>query len=284
MSLFIATAAYGYQPTVTAVTDPFPSALNAGLLGRWEVTNPNSWPGSGNIMNNLSTASLYSTSSTATIWSASAIDTTNGVTLNGTSTRIDFGIISTYNSGSYVINTAITASNELTVVYLATLDSTGPTTQVGLSAWNDYANDVSPVQSKYISLVERTAAGGTNSTALRSNNSYNNHSIASYYVANTIKMYGTRVKFATNGEQYWRGTSNFVSYTPTGTTFSTNPLESRNAPWTFGNRQSGTNGVFYSGRWWKGNFYAAYIWNRSLSDTEMTDLQSYLNTYVKANA
>jgi hypothetical protein len=234
-------------------------------------------------MFNLATASLYATSSTATIWSASAIDTTNGVQLNGTSTRVDFGIISTYNSGSYIMNSAMTASNECTVVYLATLDSTGGTTQVGLSAWNDYFADTN--QSKYISLVERTSTGGTNSTNLRSNNSYNGHTISSYFTNDTLKMYGTRVAFSTNNESYWRGTSNFVNFTPSGTQFNADGggLVARNAPWTFGTRGSTTLGGFYS-RYWKGKLYAAYFWNRRLSDAEMGDLQTYLNSYVKTNS
>jgi hypothetical protein len=277
--IFTPTAFFNTPTLVASIVDPFPSGLNSGLLGRFEVTNNLSWPGSGSIMYNLSTASLYATSSTATIWSASAVDTTNGVQLNGTSTRVDFGIISTYNSGSFVMNSAMTASNEFTVVYLATLDSTGGTTQVGLSAWNDYFADTGA--SKYISLVERTSTGGTNTTNLRSNNSYNGHSFSSYYTNDVLKMYGTRVAFTTNGESYWRGTSNFVNFTPSGTTFNTS--EARIAPWTFGTRGSTTLGGFYS-RYWKGKLYAAYFWNRRLSDAEMGDLQTYLNTYVKANS
>jgi hypothetical protein len=177
----------------------------------------------------------------------------------------------------------MTASNEFTIVYLATLDSTGGTTQVGLSAWNDYFADTG--QSKYISLVERTTTGGNASTNLRSNNSYNGHTIGSYYTNDTLKMYGTRLAFTTNGESYWRGTSNFVNYTPTGTTLNSDGggLVARNAPWTFGTRANTTLGGFYS-RYWKGKLYAAYFWNRRLSDTEMGDLQTYLNTYVKANS
>ena len=254
------------------------------MLGRFEVTNNLSWPGSGSIMYNLSTASLYATSSTATIWSASAVDTTNGIQLNGTSTRVDFGIVSTYNSGSFVMNSAMTASNAFTVVYLAEVDSTGGNTQVGLSAWNDYFADTG--QSKYISLVERTSGGGTNSTSLRSNNSYNGHTIGSYYTNDVLKMYGTRLAFTTNGESYWRGTANVSNFTPTGTTLNSDGggLVARNAPWTFGTRFGTTLNTPYSGRWWKGKLYAAYFWDRRLSDTEMSDLQSYLNTYVKANS
>lgn len=281
--IFTPTAFFDTPTLVASIVDPFPSALNSGLVGRFEVTNVLSWPGSGVIMNNLATASLYATSSTATIWSASAVDTTNGIQLNGTSTRVDFGIISTYNSGSYVMNSAMTASNEFTVVYLAQLDSTGLTTQCGLSAWNDYFADTA--QSKYISLIERTSTGGNAGSSLRSNNSYNNRTFSSYFTNDVLKMYGTRLSFTTNGESYWRGTSNFVNFTPTGTTLNSDggAVVARNAPWTFGTRQSTTLGSFYS-RFWKGNLYAAYFWSRRLSDVEMGDLQTYLNTYVKTNS
>lgn len=280
--IFTPTSFFDTPTLAASIVDPFPSALNAGLLGRFEVTNNLSWPGSGVVMNNLSTASLYSTSSTATIWSASAIDTTNGIQLNGTSTRVDFGIVSTYNSGSFVMNSAMTASNQFTVVYLALLDSTGGTNQCPLNAWNDYFADTN--QSKYISLLERTSTGGQASTSLRSNNSFNNRTITAFFTNDTLKMYGTRLAFATNSESYWRGTSNFVNYTPTGTTLNADGggVVARNAPWTFGARGTTTLGGFQ--RYWKGNFYAAYFWNRRLSDTEMTDLQTYLNTYVKTNS
>jgi hypothetical protein len=56
------------------------------------------------------------------------------------------------------------------------------------------------------------------------------------------------------------------------------------APWTFGTRGNTTLGGFYTNRYWKGKLYAAYFWNRRLSDAEMGDLQTYLNTYVKANS
>ena len=252
------------------------------MLGRFEVTNNLSWPGSGSIMYNLSTASLYATSSTATIWSASAVDTTNGVQLNGTSTRVDFGIVSTYNSGSFVMNTAMTASNQFTVVYLAELDSTGGTNQCGLSGWNDYFADTG--QSKYIALLERTTSGGQGSTSLRTNNSYNGRTIGSFFTNDTLKMYGTRLQLTTNGESYWRGTANVVNYTPTGTQLNADGggVVARNTPWTFGARGTTTLNSFQ--RFWKGKFYAAYFWDRRLTDQEMSDLQSYLNTYVKTNS
>lgn len=281
MSLFAAVAAYGFEPISQVVSDNWPTALNAGLIGRWEITNNNSWPGSGSIIYNLSTSSVYSVSS-ASIVNGFSTDTTNGLVLNGSSSRVDFGVLSTYNSGSYNLNDAITSTNELTFAFLCNFTSSGGTQQVGLSAWNDYFADTG--QSKYLTLFERNNASGQLERNLQTNTGANAGTANSFIVDNSTKFYGTRVKFVTNGWQYWVGTANSFTLTPGGgaTSFSTNPLVSRNSPWTFGTRGTTTLNGFQN--YMKGNFYAAYMWNRSLTNQEMTDLQTYTNTYVKSNS
>lgn len=273
MAIFLNTAAYGFEPIVSGI-DQFPSGLNMGLLARYEVTNVNSYPGSGSVLNNLSTASLYSTSSTATVFSASVISSTEGIVLNGSSSRIDIGIISTYASGSYVINNAISESNEFTIAYLANLSgSLVNDTNVGLAAWNDYGG--------YIYLGERNNSSNNLFQALRSNTSYNNVNNSGYFVLNENKLFGTQFKFGTNGWKIWKGTASVATRTAIGTTF--DPAIMNISPWTFGTRMTSTLGSFYN-RYWKGPVWAIYIWNRALSDTEMGDLQNYLNTYVKENS
>lgn len=283
MSLFAATAAYNFQQVVSAATGSWPTILNAGLIGRWEITNNDSWPGSGSIIYNLSTSSVYSVSS-ASVVNGFSTDTTNGLVLNGSSSRVDFGILNVMNSGSYNLNDAITASSELTVAFLCNFNSAGNTEQVGLSAWNDYFADGKG--SYYITLFERNNASGQLERNLQTNIGANGGTANSYIVDNTNKFYGVRVKFVTNGWQYWAGTANAFNLTPGGgaTSFATNAFTARNAPWIFGARGSTTLNGFYATRYMKGNFYAAYIWNRALTDSEMQELQSYTNTYVKANS
>lgn len=274
MALFVNTAAYGYYP-VSVVTDPFPSTLNMGLIARYEVTNINSYSGTGNVLNNLSTSSLYSTSSTATVFSASVISAVDGIVLNGSSSRIDVGIISTYASGSYVLNSAISASNEFTIAYLSNLSgSLVNNTNVGLSAWSDNADG-------YLYLGERTNSANNIFQALRSSTSYNNVNNGGYYIPNADTLYGTQFKFGTNNWKLWQGAATFGSRTAVGTVFDSAVV--KKAPWTFGTRQTTNLGIFYS-RYWKGPVWAMYIWDRALSDSEMSELQTYLNTYVKPNS
>ena len=281
MGVFLATAAYGYQQLTAASTGSWPTILNTGLIGRWEMTNNESWPGSGSIMYNLSTSSAYSVSS-ASIVNPFSTDTTNGIILNGSSSRVDFGILSTLNSGSYNLNAAITASNELTAFFVCKLDSTGNAKQTALSTWNDYSADTG--NSKYITLLERSDASNNAETNVATTAGFNLSTVSSLFVSDTNKAYGYRIKFVTNGWTYWKGTSNFATKTPSGTGFNTTTLWAQNSPWIFGTRGSGTLNGFYANRYWKGNLYAVYLFNRYLSDSEMQELQAYTNTYVKANS
>ena len=283
MGLFTSTALYNYQPILSADTGSWPTILNAGLIGRWEITNNESWPGSGSTIYNLTTSSAYTVSS-ASIVNGYSTDTTNGLVLNGSSSRVEFGILNVMNSGSYNLNDAITASAEFTIAFVCNFTSSGNTEQVGLSAWNDYFADGKG--SYYITLFERNNASGQVERNLQTNIGSNVGTSNSYIVDNTNKFYGVRCKFVTNGWQYWAGTSNAFSLTPGGgaTSFATNPFTARNSPWIFGMRGSTTLNSFYTTRAMKGNFYAAYMWNRSLSDSEMSQLQSYTNVYVKTNS
>ena len=281
MSLFTATAAYNYQELVAAGTGSWPTILNAGLIGRWEITNNASWPGSGTTIYNLSTSSVYTVSS-ASIVNGYSTDTTNGIVLNGSSSRVDFGVLSTYNSGSYNLNEPLVAASASTIVYVCNFVSASGASsqQVGMSAWNDYFADTG--QSKYLLLHEMNNFSGQLERSVVSNVGFNPVNVNSYITNNAVKFYGYRVAWGTNGYKLWVGTSNFSNATLSGTGFSSNPLVSRNVAWTFGARGTTTLNSFQN--YMKGNFYAAYMWNRSLSDSEMQELQAYTNTYVKTNS
>jgi hypothetical protein len=123
---------------------------------------------------------------------------------------------------------------------------------------------------------------------------YNNGTSAAYFsTGSVIKQYGYRVynfnksapPFGSGSYTISKGTNqNIATSTLTGGSFmtgSTGISDGIHAPWTFGARNNNTAGGF--SKFWTGSFYAAYMWNRKLSDTEMTTLQTYTNTYVKPN-
>jgi hypothetical protein len=263
-----------------APVDPWPSALNAGLIGRWEVTNPASWPGSGTTFTNLATGST--SGQFAMAMTSSAIDTTNGVQWFGQAstalgTGMLFGVTGSFESGSYALNSRIIGvTNQVTALVLCFVSSSTPTNQEGLliNSWTDF-ND-----------QDFWLIGKDGARAVRTNSSYNvANDLTGYTVTNTNKLYGGRLNIGTGGNRIWRGTSNFATFNVSGTTFGTTVEKGKRSSWTLGSNfnafptAGSMNRSNFQGKW-----FAAYMWNRLLSDTEMQDVQTYTNTYVKANS
>ena len=270
-----------FQPTVfqqpiirVSAADPWPSALNAGLIGRWETNTAASWPGSGDTFTNLATASRFS-GHYAKAFNYADISATGGVNFTGTGTNqgVQFGITGSEASGSYTLNSAIIGdTNAVTVAYVANVTNTSAGDVVLMTSWTDFSD-------QNFHLVDRTTT-----TAVRTNNSFNVASLSSIVVTGTDKFYGTRLAFGTNGHRLWRATSNYSTQTLSGTTFGGTEEKGKRSAWIFGtNANAGAswamNRCNFRGRW-----YASYMWNRILSDQEMLDVQSYTNTYIKANS
>lgn len=257
--------------------DNWPTALNAGLIGRWEVTNAASWPGSGSTFTNLATGST--SGQFAMAMTSSAIDTTNGVQWFGdTSARgygMLFGVTGSFASGSYALNSTIVGStNQVTALVLCFVSSSTPTNQEGvlINSWTDYEDQ------------DFWLIGKDGARAVRTNSGYNvANDLTGYTVTNTNKLYGGRLTLSSN--QMWRGTSNFATFGVSGASFGVTVEKAKRSSWTLGSQfnydvtPNSMNRSNFQGKW-----FATYMWNRILSDTEMQDVQTYTNTYVKANS
>jgi len=269
--------AFNQTEIATLTPDPWPSALNAGLLGRWEVTNASSWPGSGTTFTNLSTGSEFS-GLFASAMTSSAIDTTNGVQFFGDTLGkgqgILLGITGSYASGSYTINNAIVGNtNVWTHACVMIISSSAPNDACHMNSWTDFEDND-------LWLMDKG-----NTRATRTNSSFNTGTVAGLTDTNVVKFYGARVAIGTNGNRFWKGTSQFAQSTISGTTWGTTQEKAKRSAWCVGSNFNASitpnsmNRAVFQGAW-----FASYIWNRQLSDTEMADLQSYTNTYVKANS
>ena len=257
-----------------APADNFPTALNAGLLGRWEITNASSWPGSGNTITNLATASAYS-GLYALIYSSSAIDTTDGVQFNGgnSAAGITFGATGSITAGSPGLNNPIVYGTEaVTIATVCYNNSTGPADAMIFNSWTDYSDN------DFFLAIGRDGV-----SALRTNTGYNTVSgQGAYFVSDAVKFFGSRL--TPSSLNNWLGTSQYNAPGASGADFGGNKTQANNSLWTWGNNlgagaTTALNRTAPKGKWW-----ASYIWNRLLSDGEMGDLQSYTNTYIKANS
>jgi hypothetical protein len=260
--------------TIAPPADNFPTALNAGLIGRWEVTNASSWPGSGSTLTNLSTVSQYSGLS-AIAYNYASIDTTDGVLWTGAGTNqgVTFGITGSNSDGSTGINDPIVTSKAFTVATICNVNTSSPASTNLLNSWTDFGGE----QNIYLPPENGLLA-------VRTNSSYNfSTGLSTWLTRDTVKFYGGRVAIAT-ANNLWKGTSQFGSYSIAGSTFGITEAQARKAAWVFGTNATTATPWALNRNNFKGKWYASYIWNRVLSDTEMSDLQSYTNTYVKANS
>jgi hypothetical protein len=263
--------------TSSAPTDYFPVNLNAGLIGRWEVANPNSWPGTGTTLNNLATGSQFS-GLYAMAMTSSAISRNDGVQFRANTTGrgqgLLFGVTGSFDSGSYALNSAIIGNtNQFTVMTICNVSSSAEAGCALFQSWTDY-------QDQDFWLI-----GRDNVTAARTNNSFNTATITGYTDTNVIKCYGARVAIGASANRFWKGTAQFGASTISGTTWGTTLEQGKKATWAFGSNfnaaippNSMNRSIF------QGNWYASYIWNRQLSDAEMLQLQTYTNKFIAANS